>query len=64
MEKAALTKKKTLSTNKLKLKEELSECCNCRLAFYGVENWTLWKYDQTCVASSVEGRRRSVGLIV
>jgi len=66
MAKAILKKKKTLSTSKfdLNLRKKLPECYNWSLALYGAETGTRRKVDQTCVESSAEGRRRSVGLIV
>jgi hypothetical protein len=66
MAKAALNKKKNLSASKLdlNLRKKLRGCYNCSLALCGAEIWTLREVDQTCVESSVEGRRRSVGPIV
>jgi hypothetical protein len=62
-------KKKTLFTSKLdsNLRKILAKFYPLRIAFYGAENWTLWKEYQEyleilkcCVG---EGWRRSVGPI-
>jgi hypothetical protein len=48
MAKAALNKKKTLSTNKLNfnLRKKLVKCCTWSTALYGAETLTLRKVDQ------------------